>query len=413
MKTILLLPSVVIIPLILGGCETRNAHTVFNGDGRSLVMANAEHMPIVQTRVRRNGQGPVQPEYITCIAPSPDIATAVSKSFQLAAEASAKIPQGTKASAAFAMSRAQTQSIAQLGERIATIQLLRDGLYRACEAFANGAISETAYAVMLSRYDDTMVTLMSIDLAAGAFGRSLAGIGGEAEGEAKATGDYTTRVKERLEAERKLEKVLDRKNQHDRAIKETQADRETMEASLDQAIAGGADSNKVETLQASVDRSENKLQELNRQTTDFEKSIRDAEREMTEKKLAEVKSKSSGSVTVAGGITPGQQNAEIAKTIARIQRKYIENINSDAVSTACIVAMSYEKNQLGKHCEKIIAQIFAEDKIKLQGLKAEAEARVSHVQKVTDYHTVIEELVSLLKSAKTLSAEVVPAKTVK
>ena len=65
----------------------------------------------------------------------------------------------------------------QLGERLATVQLLRDGLYRACEAFANGAISDATYAMIVSKIDDTMVTMLASEVAGGAFGRPLMSTG--------------------------------------------------------------------------------------------------------------------------------------------------------------------------------------------------------------------------------------------
>ncbi len=52
------------------------------------------------------------------------------------------------------------EAMAQLGQRLATIQLLRDGLYRACEAYANGALDKSSYSMILSRFDDTMITLL-------------------------------------------------------------------------------------------------------------------------------------------------------------------------------------------------------------------------------------------------------------
>src|SRR5204862_6868923 len=81
---------------------------------------------------------------------------------------------------------ARAESLAQLTNRLATIQLLRDGLYRACEAYANGAVSEITYAIMLSRFDKLMVTLLTGELVAGNFGQSLAVLGTGSSGGAGA-----------------------------------------------------------------------------------------------------------------------------------------------------------------------------------------------------------------------------------
>lgn len=80
----------------------------------------------------------------------------------------------------FGYGRSIVSSVAQLGERLAVIQLFRDRMYRACEAYANGAIGKVAYTLMLARNDKTMASLLSSEMAAGAFGRSLASLGGNA-----------------------------------------------------------------------------------------------------------------------------------------------------------------------------------------------------------------------------------------
>lgn len=43
------------------------------------------------------------------------------------------------------------------------IQLLRDGLYRACEAYTNGIIDGREYKRIIARYDETMITMLAID----------------------------------------------------------------------------------------------------------------------------------------------------------------------------------------------------------------------------------------------------------
>lgn len=111
-----------------------------------------------------------------CAEPSPDVATAISRSFALGLAASAQTPEGVSAQGALQVSNSLAQSMAQLGERTATIQLLRDSLYRACEAYANGALSSTSYALILSRFDVLAATMMIGEIGGGAFGRKLAAV---------------------------------------------------------------------------------------------------------------------------------------------------------------------------------------------------------------------------------------------
>ncbi len=117
---------------------------------------------------------------VVCAEPSPDVAVAIAKSISANLAATVTPPAGGAAVDARAeLARSYAQKLTQLGERTNTIQLLRDALYRACEAYANGAITKTTYALMLSRYDSLAVTLALGELAAGAFGRPLATAGVE------------------------------------------------------------------------------------------------------------------------------------------------------------------------------------------------------------------------------------------
>lgn len=119
------------------------------------------------------------PRQIVCAEASPDTASSISSAMTAAFSGSGSSQgQGISAQAA-GFGKAVAESLVQLGERTASIQLLRDGYHRACEAYANGAITDT-YALIISRLDEVMVTMMTGELAAGAFGRKLAATSGNA-----------------------------------------------------------------------------------------------------------------------------------------------------------------------------------------------------------------------------------------
>jgi hypothetical protein len=124
-------------------------------------------------------QGRVTPNQIVCAEPSPDTASSVSSALTAAMAGSGE-GKGVSAALAGQFGKAVAESLVQLTERTATIQLLRDGYHRACEGYANGAISDITYALIISRLDEVMVTMMTSELAAGAFGRSLASTSGSA-----------------------------------------------------------------------------------------------------------------------------------------------------------------------------------------------------------------------------------------
>ena len=165
--------------LLATGCATspemlqKNSEhaTFFATDSRLRVIASVDQGPF-------STAGLVESKRITCTEPSPDVATTIANSL------GAGLSLFGKGSAS--LSAQQVEGLVQLGERTAAIQLLRDKMYQTCLAYSNGAISGTTYSLIMSRLDDAIVTLSLGDNAAGAFGRRLAGAGGEASAKADA-----------------------------------------------------------------------------------------------------------------------------------------------------------------------------------------------------------------------------------
>lgn len=108
-----------------------------------------------------------------CTEPSPDVAKAMEQAFAVQLKI---LEQGD-----LGVSSSHSEAIAQLAERTVSITLLRDNMYRACESYANGAISKTSYSLLMKRNDKAMVTLMLGEAVAGAYGRTGAKIEGETE----------------------------------------------------------------------------------------------------------------------------------------------------------------------------------------------------------------------------------------
>lgn len=133
------------------------------------------------------GNGPIT-EQITCAEPSPDVAVATSRAIAASLAAKGSTPGGASGEVDAGMSSSVAQSVAELGRRAATTQLLRDALYRACEAYSNGAIDESMYAVLLSRIDDLTVTLLTAEFMSGSQAGQAAAVAPQAlagKGEAR------------------------------------------------------------------------------------------------------------------------------------------------------------------------------------------------------------------------------------
>jgi hypothetical protein len=91
----------------------------------------------------------------------------VARAAALAAGGNAPLPsaggvagQGTISAGLGASS---SEAVASLGIRTQTIELLRDGYYRACEGLINGVIDDDDYAIILANIDATMIALAAVD----------------------------------------------------------------------------------------------------------------------------------------------------------------------------------------------------------------------------------------------------------
>ena len=99
---------------------------------------------------------------IVCAEPSPDALATIAASAGVSGGISGIIPQ-LPGSVDLATSFASGEQAAMIGARNSTIQLLRDGLYRACEAYMNGALGDFGYGLVLVNYGKVMVSLLTAD----------------------------------------------------------------------------------------------------------------------------------------------------------------------------------------------------------------------------------------------------------
>lgn len=155
--------AVIAAGCIAVGCTDTVLRDATIGNTRALV--TTADLRIITERPNRLG-GPT----LICAEPSPDVAKALSTASQLAA--SVRTPSSVSGNGS--IGAATAEQLAELAGRVPGLLALRDGLYRVCEAFANGALGSDGYAVVLSRYGDLLTTLLLADAAAGADKRTLA-----------------------------------------------------------------------------------------------------------------------------------------------------------------------------------------------------------------------------------------------
>lgn len=155
----LLASTAIGVALLTGGC-TENDQSIYRtvdlSKGSTLVTDAKARAVLNLPPGSGSSPGYIVPSRIICAEPSPDVAQAVSKSF--GAELSAAI--ASEGSGQAQIAAAQAASVAELGKRLAAVQALRDGLYRACEAYANGAMTDASYAAILGGYRTTLETTL-------------------------------------------------------------------------------------------------------------------------------------------------------------------------------------------------------------------------------------------------------------
>ena len=152
--------------LSLGGCANYIFRSFDIDSGESLSLDAKQRLVLATYKGGKSGN-----RKIVCAEPSPDAFSATSAS--AAASTAFTFPtllpgggQGTT-SGSGGIAAATSESAASIGLRTQTIQLLRDGLYRACEAYMNGAIDQHQYNIILLNIDKLMVTLLGIDAIGG------------------------------------------------------------------------------------------------------------------------------------------------------------------------------------------------------------------------------------------------------
>jgi hypothetical protein len=142
---------VIFIAILATGC-TGTIFKTFSIDddtAKSISMDARQRLVIVTDR-----GGPEGNRRVVCAEPSPDAFMA------LAASAGANVSIGEKEAGGYGT---MAEAAGALGLRTQTIQLMRDTLYRSCEAYMNGLINEKEYRKMLTAFDELLITLVAIE----------------------------------------------------------------------------------------------------------------------------------------------------------------------------------------------------------------------------------------------------------
>lgn len=295
--------------LLVGGCGLRES-----GGVRPLSMTprsyatSADWRLVFERRSTRAGDG--TEKIITCAEPSPDIAKIAAQTASGGFTGSAKGLAKVQPEVALTVALARSEAMAQLGKRLATVQLLRDALYRACEAYANDAISPASYAMIVSRYDDVMVTLLLGELAAESGSNSAASLSSSASLGALPPAEAAATLQEaRIQAERARAAVT------------------AAEGEVKAAEALKAD---VTTRDADIKAARIRLEEA--------RVLRAAKEQLFE----QVVGKLGGGIisAISGAGAPGTARSSVSADLAAMQAAYLKDFNLDAIMVGCLSTLS-------------------------------------------------------------------------
>ena len=145
--------SACLLACLLSACDSPSARVTQLQFGASTTLATTGNLRLVTERPRPGPDGSLLP--IVCTEPSPDYAIAFGQ--KGGGTLKVTVPQGSGEGSA---SVETTEAATELKGRTAGVLALRDGLYAACQAYANGVIGHDAYAMILSQYGTLLVSLV-------------------------------------------------------------------------------------------------------------------------------------------------------------------------------------------------------------------------------------------------------------
>src|SRR5258708_4254681 len=153
--------SACVLAIALGGCAVfadPNAWPQKFQYGDSANLASGANVRYVNERWREMLGREDRPLPTMCTEPAPDVAVAFGTSLAGAANITGKGSGGFGANT--------SEAALALAGRTAGVLALRDGLYATCQAYTNGVLGQSAYALGLSQYGNLLVALTAHDAGA-------------------------------------------------------------------------------------------------------------------------------------------------------------------------------------------------------------------------------------------------------
>ncbi len=371
---------------------------------RSSLPANSEesgtaiHLDAKQRLVFAKGEH-------VCAEPSPDALSAVA--------ASLGVSGGAPGKGAASLASALTTSAASIGLRTQSITLMRDALYRVCEAYYSGQLSEPQVMLLLARSQDLTATVVAVEQLTGAIVAQQAILSGSANAQAAASMVSSAEALERIQelSKRNQEQLNDATRRRDKAKSELETlvtERGKLQSERNKAEE---DAEKA-AIQSQIESKDRAIKEKETELQTRENSVELAEKQLAETRRVELEvakqldsALASSAAAASGSGQFGSNNTrdrlndasteQIAKTVETIvtgtlQKKYIRE--------ACIAVATQEFDKIFKTNTNLeIYQSLVFQCLTL--LQRDVEREISGVASVTQSQNLVG---ALLKKIQTL-----------
>jgi hypothetical protein len=159
-----------VVIVALAACHQTDTVHYNTSVGTTPMLLTTADLRLISERPAPDGSG----RKIVCAEPPPDVAKALSTAEKASLAVQTQAAAGGNAAGSFA----SAEQLAQLAGRVPGLLALRDGLFRACEAYANGIIGDDEYALLISRYGEILVTVVLADAASSTSASQLATLTG-------------------------------------------------------------------------------------------------------------------------------------------------------------------------------------------------------------------------------------------
>lgn len=270
-----------------------------------------------------------------CAEPSPDALSA------LAASGSLGLSQADKVQLSAALGLSEGAS--SIGLRTQSIQLMRDAMYRVCEGYLSGALSEGAYETLNRRFQSSMVAILAIEQLTGAVRARQVVLGGSTSvGAAEAALKATSLAQDAKTAVDNTQKALD-------AAKEKQATADTAQKTAQKAV-DDAGANVTEAQKTALTTANTNLATEKKTVADLEKKLADNKAAYDKVEQARIAAVTTPVTTSASGSfeqVSAAQNldaasiAAVSKSVEGIVSQTLGLQFSNELCTTLLVAQAY------------------------------------------------------------------------